>query len=259
MRLRIPDPAVHVTPTSVLVEVDGADDNEQVEFTFDNVVVWRTDVDSGGSLDNVTVPLDVQSTAGSHTLRVTGSRSGESASHQITVRRNSFQSPRIPPTDADAVDLSDATGWHRQYLPEMHHLSSRHTHRHWMFQDLAPGGLGIWVLPINPTAMTSPHWSRNLQTTHTTSHKGRPMVWQQSHHARDWEFSGFCPDQSFHDQLLAYRKLTRKIYIVDHRKRAWKCVIKDVDLVARNDPHRYWAHNYTVRAVIYNHRDLAPK
>ncbi len=261
MRLRILDPSVHVTPASVVVKVTGGSDDDTLEFRFDGTFVWRYRANRTGDIDGASVPIPFDTTAGDHTLSVHGS-DGDSSSATVHVRRNSFRTPRIPPLDVDPVKMSDAHGWHQKpWPPHLHHNYVPFQHRHWVFQDLAPEpyGLGSWVLPLNPNRMSSPHWSRNLEVTHTTAHEGRPMVWQQGHHARDWQFSGYCPDESFHNQLLAYRRLHRRIYIIDHRDRAWETVIVDVDLRTRNDPDNFWAHDYTVRTVIYNQRALTPQ
>lgn len=265
----IPKSTVHVTPTSVLGFVTNAQPHEEIDFVLRGKVIYTDEADSDGDLMGSSIPLtwqnhgDYQIYARPHQNRGRGS-----SSETVHVSRDQYGSPRVIPPDARPVEIPDAnTYWHHHedhgnqnqpyYDPAVHDVSYSHLkHRHWVLQDLAPNGIGSWVLPINPSSQTSPHWKRGLTVSHTTSSSGRDIVWQQAGQPTEWSFSGYCPDKKFHDNLLAYRELPRRIYIIDHRNRAWVAVITTVDLVARNDPYNKWAHNYTVNTLVHRYGDV---
>lgn len=132
--------------------------------------------------------------------------------------------------------------------------------RHWVLQDLAPGGLGSWVMPLNPVSMDALPVTRTLQADHATHATGSFSIGEAPDLPLDWGFAGYCPDQTFYDQLVAFSELKRRFYVIDHRGRAFIAAPVELDMVPRkrgvNDDGQFtdWRHDYTMKLVLYNAR-----
>jgi hypothetical protein len=70
-----------------------------------------------------------------------------------------------------------------------------------------------------------------VTSRHTTAHSGKFHVWQAGAVPHEWTFSGQTWSQEMLDQLQAYRALNRRFWIIDHRNRAWKSVITNLEIV----------------------------
>lgn len=253
-RLMILDDTLIQAPTALTVVVDGGWPSDDVQFDIDGTVVRTATLDSVGGLAPMSIAVsEALGAMGVHTLTMTSLTldPGYTQSATFTIDREPNLVARVVGPDAEPVAVPAAqtsTGVYR-----------------WVFQDLMPGGLGSYVLPANPTTMSAPHFQRLLSQTHTTAvDSGRFHVSEVAEHAVEWEFAGFCATQVFHDKLLAYFDLKRRFYVIDHRNRAWKVAFTSVDLVARkrsdvNGALTDWAHDYTVRALIYDQDWAVPQ
>jgi hypothetical protein len=234
------DKLLRQAPTSLAVSVSGADVGEALTFKIDGTTVYTATAGAGGNLQQVSIAVPTGN-AGSHTVRVeTSSRFGEDT---FTIQLDPAPNASNQGADTSPVAIPAALVG---------------TTRSWVFQDLMPGGLGSWVMPINPTAMTSPGIVKALSVEHSTAvQTGQYHIYQGGISPATWSFSGYCPDQDFYDHFRAYAALTRRFYIIDHRNRAWKVAITGLDMIARKrqldetGAPQDWRHNYTVNAVIY--------
>jgi hypothetical protein len=134
-----------------------------------------------------------------------------------------------------------------------------------VLQDLAPGGLGSWVMPANPRSMQPIPQTFNVDARHSTSvDRGQFHLMEAEPAPQPWSFQGYCPDQGFYNQLTAYGQINRRFYLIDHRNRAWTVTFEAVEMVPRHrqklqdGTYNDWAHDYTVRAVIYDQSFKTP-
>jgi hypothetical protein len=242
------DKVLRRAPTSLAVSVNGAVAEETLSFKIDGVEVYTADADADGSILEISIPVPDTVDAGTHTVTVDGSEaSGEDT---FTMERDADAPPLFQGLDTDPVLIPEA------------HVDGVYR---WVLQDLMPEGLGSWVMPINPSSMTSPGVQKTITGQHSTAAvSGQYHLWRGIDMPIEWSFSGFCPDQDFYEQLQAYAAITRRFYIIDHRNRAWKVAITGLDMVARKrrlDEHgvpQDWRHDYTVHAVIYDQTPRTP-
>lgn len=244
------DKILHRAPTSLSVSVSGAIADESLTFDIDGTDVDTEDADSEGTLQQLSIPVPgAVGAAGSHTVTVTSATS--SGSDTFTIEVDPIANPLDVSTDTDPVSVPEA-----QVTTDFYK---------WVLQDLMPGGLGSWVMPINPSTMASPGVLTPVTVQHSTAvHDGQFHVWQGGLAVADWSFAGYCPDQEFYENLASYAALTRRFYIIDHRNRAWKVAITGLDMVARKraidetGAPQDWRHDYTARAVIYEQSPRVP-
>ena len=256
--LEILDPTLSQAPTAATVIVSEAAPTTDVTFKIDGVTVYTETTDEDGNLGPISIPVpESVGAAGSHTITATQG-SGFSASATFTLLRGVNTIERVLGPDAQAVDVPGA-------------ITPQGT-RKWILQDLMPGGIGSYVMEVNPTDMTSPHLQRALEATHTTAYAGytaKPNstgqyhVHEGGHEVVEWSFKGICPTQEMAQKLLDYGDLNRRFYVIDHRARAWKVTFVRVDLVPRrrtlyNGVASDWVHDYTVSAYIYEQDWVRP-
>ena len=236
------NPEIAVTPSALTVSVSEALGSEDIIFLINNVEVMRYAPDSTGTLSLVSVPVP-PGDAGSFTLTVRqGATSQGTAS--FTVAQPYAPPPVRTGPDAPPVQVPGAI--------------QPNGVRRWVFQDLMPGGLGSWVMPMNPATMGSPAFTRELnvkKTTASTAQGGQFHITADAFTPVPWEFSGYAPTDEMRDKLEAYHALNRRWYLHDHRGRAWKVVLQDLELEARLT--QYWngemtheGHDYTGRLMV---------
>lgn len=251
LELDIVDPTQYRAPTSVEVIVTGADPGATVAFVLDDFVstIWTAVADSNGSLFLVSVPIpaEVDATSidsGTHTL--IANASGKMATDTFTLERDPSPWPQVSSADVDPVEIPGRGN-------------------SWAIQDPKPGGLGSWVMHPSPTSQTEPELSKVVDVDHST----HPIDGQYHLSVADlgvqpWQWSGYCPDQTFYEQLVAYANLNRRLWVLDHRGRAWKVNILRADLRARkrqiqdDGSPQDWAHDYTVTAEVLDVRSWEP-
>lgn len=242
------DPNLDRADTTVTVALGSFPVLVDVEFSIDGAVLDDVvTTDSNGDVDAFSVAVPRTYGAGVHTITATAG--GILGSDTFTLARDPAEFPVNQTLDTDPVYIEDALGTNGVH--------------HWVLQDLMPGGLGSWVMPINPAAMANPHVRRTVGVAHTTTVEGQPHV-NESEPVLDWEFSGFCPSKAFYDQLVAYSQLNRRFYIIDHRNRAWTVAFAELDMRPRkrtrddagNDND--WLHDYTAKVALYSQIPKVP-
>lgn len=245
------DKVIRRAPSSLAVSVSGAESDEALTFKIDDTIVDTGDANSDGTLQQISIPIPDTFMGGVHTVTVV-TAGGRQGSDTFTLQFDPSVADVIQGADTSPVTIPAA-----EIIPDVFYK--------WVFQDLMPDGLGSWVMPINPSAMTSPGFLTNVEVQHSTAVvSGQFHIWEHGRTATPWSFSGFCPDQDFYDQLRAYAAITRRFYIIDHRNRAWKVAITGVDMVLRKrylDEHGApldWLGDYTINAVIYDQNPSVP-
>lgn len=246
--LSVLDKTLTRAPTSATVVFTGGIASTEVIFDIDGTEVYRATTDSDGELSPTSIPIPEPLGAGTHTVTATqvGARA---SSDTFTLARDPSPYPIVRGPDAQAVDVPGAV--------------SVNGSRDWVLQDLMPGGLGSYILPVSPSTMTSPHVERLLQAAHTTSRTGRFHVNEGGPAPVEWQFSGYCPTQAMLDKLVAYGELNRRFYVIDHRGRAWKVTFVNVDASPRlrhtyNGVASDWGHDYTVSALVFDQQWVTP-
>lgn len=205
--LIIMDPQQVRAPTALQVMVSGVDPGEQLTFSIDNgATIYTAYADAGGFLGQTSIPVGTSVGAGDHTLNVDSMEHG-SDSETFNLRNAAPLFPEEQNPDADPVFIPGSTG-------------------RWVLQDVMPGGLGSWVMPINPTSMTAPHFSKSVEVTHTTARDGHYSVARGDTEVVSWTLQGYAPNADYKDRLKEYAELERRFYIIDHRGRAWKVALE---------------------------------
>jgi hypothetical protein len=219
------NPDIPITPAALTVSVNEALGPEDIIFEVNGVEMLRVAPDSTGTLELVSVPLPPMD-AGSFSLVVK-----QGATSQGTAAFTVYQPYAPPPVrtgpDAPPVQVPGAI--------------QPNGVRRWVLQDLAPGGLGSWVMPLNPQTMGTPAFSRELtvkKTTASVEQGGQYHITEDAFTPVPWEFSGYLPTEEMYQQLEAYRNLNRRFYLHDHRGRAWKVIFEDLQPSARLT--QYW-------------------
>ena len=235
--LYILDPTVERAPGSLTITLTDGDPDSPMDFSVDGVLVATVQTDEEGSIGPTTIPVPSDVLAGEHTLSVSGAGTD---SETFTVLLDPLPEEPADEPDADPVPVGTK----------------------WVFQDLRTGGLGSWEMPINPGSMTAPHVQRPLTAMHTTAPRtGMFHIFEGGPTPVEWSFSGYLPTQEMHDKLVAYGNLNRRIYIIDHRDRAWLVTITFVDIHPRLR-HNFdgtvtdWGHDYTVHALVLNQKPV---
>ena len=252
MALIIYDPTLVRGPSALSVAVAGGQPNTDAVLAIDNVDVMTVLLDTDGSLGVTTLPFGALA-AGEHEVTITQDvESGDTivGLATFTLAEDPIAFPLPPAIGLDPVDVPAAvvpgTGVRR-----------------WVLQDLAPGGLGSYILPINPKTMTSPHYEKTLQARRSTAVGGQYHVFQAANQPKGWQFAGYATTEEMCDQLQAYGALRYRFWLIDHRNRAWQVVFNHVQIEPRLR-HRYedvltdWGTDFTVQATILSQNWAVP-
>lgn len=247
--LVIADRDQYRAPTALEVTVGDGDAGETVTFDIDGTDVAEAELNSYGEIYLYSVPVPsqlsgVDITAGTHTLNVTAASGNAVAT--FSLERPVIPYPQVKPPDVDPVEIVGRG-------------------RSWALQDPKPGGRGSWVMHPSPTSMSEPELSKVVQVDHSTHPiDGVYEVQVAEDPVKPWTWSGYCPNQDFYDELNGYADLNRRIYVLDHRGRAWKVAILRFEPKLRkrqvedDGSWQDWAADYTVTAQIYEVSPLTP-
>ena len=266
MVLQILDSHLQRAPTAVTVVIAEARPNRKIEFYIDDVYVAQATADADGFLSPYSINIpeypSTVSSAGSHHLKAEQSGSYD-AEAEFELDKDPQRYPIAMGPDAQAVEVPEAV--------------RPNGTRAWVLQDLYPaerGGLGSYVMPLNPIRMTNPYLEFQY-TVHPTTvpvrlygKGGQFHVMQGGPVPKQWTFEGYCPTQDMQNQLLAYKNLNRRFYVIDHRNRAWIVAIQGIDFRARHrqqwamagQPAKStdWGHDYTVTATVLDQQWVNP-
>lgn len=265
LQLSLEDTVLHRAPTMATFTAAGGIAETEAKIYIDDNLALDITLDSNGDLGPTSVGIeesDPYSDAGDHECYIvqTDPDTGEtlqSASITLTLEVDPEVAPGALGDDAAPVAIAAA------FFSGV---------RHFVFQDLAPGGLGSYVFPINPTSMTSPHMEFAINSVHTTApiSEGRFHIYRTRVMAHEWTLTGVCISEEMQETLDSYANLNRRIYIIDHRNRAWKCAITGVQFVPRlrkamsirgnalSTADIDWVSDYTLTAVVLDQNWLTP-
>lgn len=232
--------SITVAPGTVSVAVINAQPNEDIAFTLVGISAPTQTIraDSTGVISNGTLIIPINVEKGTVTVKATGQSTGLFGTDTFQVLTDApisvTQSPDAAPT------LISQTGVIR-----------------WVFQDKQTGGLGSYVVPINPTSMTSAQAPpKPLTVDLTTAPNGRPIFYQGSRRPYEWRFTGTCRTEAFFNALNDYYGLKRRFYTIDHFNRAWVTTWEELNLTTVRDVNNPYAHTYEVKALIYGEVQL---
>lgn len=233
---------INQAPATLQLTILGGLPVQSTTITFEDQIVAQATTDSDGNLYSLPISVTgVLGEVGTHRLLVTQTGTTAVASGEVlfTVLGAPAPLPEAPAPDASPTPVDAGTG----------------TGRKWVFQDPSPGGIGSYVLPINPREMSSPHLEHAFTSRHSTAHSGRFHVFQAAMTPKEWQFSGYCPTEEMAEKLLQYRELNRRIYIIDHHGRAWKVVVTHLEIVPRlrhfyNGELSDWGSDWTMTVTV---------
>lgn len=240
-------PFIEQAPSAIVVTVSDALSDEDIVFEIHGVEVFRAEPEEGGTLGLTSIPVpDLKDGTehlmmpGMHTLTVT---------QGVAVGVVEFEVYNEPPPRPELI-AEDAPP---AFVPGSLQPNGV---RRWVLQDLMPTGLGSWVFPMNPKTMGSPAFSRGLTVKNTTASPqqgGQFHIYEEVFKPVEWTFEGYCPSESMRDMLEAFHDLNRRLYLHDHRGRAWKIAFRDLELEPRlveiwNGDYIQDGHDY--RAVV---------
>lgn len=247
---------VYQAPAYVEFYVSGGQPEVDAIISIDGTDLMTVPLDTDGGLSMASAPLSATlGAAGTHDLTVTQETVAGTAIGTATFE------VLVDPISLPAEPASDVS----PTLPMGAVVVGRPVQR-WVLQDPYADGIGSYVLPQNPRTMTSPSFSRTLTSRRTilpTGRGGRFHVFESAGQPKEWSFTGICTSEEMHDQLLAFRNLNRRFWLIDHRNRAWKVVFTNVDLSPRlqtnyNGELSDWIEDYTVTAMILDQSPEEP-
>lgn len=230
MDLRLINDTVAQTPASVLAYVTDADPDASLDFEVDSVTVYTTEVPPTGRL-RVSIPLPPLA-VGSHTVAVTDGI--DTQSDTITVGKvpldviaddDTFRDPTTPTFDRPPGVIL----WT-------------------LYDEVEPRTFEFYR---NPATWTSPHYPVFYNFDASTAPDGKILSWQAAGRAYSMEFSGYLDRQSDYTELLYWARLRRRFWLLDHRNRIWYLTFVQFDARARVVPNVLWAHDYTMKCLIF--------
>jgi hypothetical protein len=234
--LLVSDAEVDQPPGTITVAVANFEPLTVVTFTIDGVTVTGEQTDASGAIVEMTIPVARQFAAGPHAVAATTATRTASGAFTVLTDAAPLPQPQAPSAPPQAVPNAV---------------------NRWVFQDTMPGGLGTWVMPINPTSMGNPHVRKTVAVVSTTTVRGRPHV-SEGATPVEWEFAGFAPDKAFQDKLIAYSRLAYRFYVIDHRGRAWTVAIARLAITPRKrsrdttGAESDWMADYTVALALFS-------
>lgn len=220
-------------PGTFRVTVTNGVPGEDVTFTDSegDTIVGGT-LDENGALISFAIGISSALDAGTYTLTAS-STDRDDATADFVVVNAPFDDPLGQPADADAVEVDLVDGV-----------------RKWVLQDPAPGG-EQYIFEINPDSATSPFGANVFTTDTVTAPDGQFLVWEGARRSVDWSFKGTLLTQSQYTAFQRFAALNRRVYLIDHRNRAWVISVEFFDPSPRKVNQNPWAHDYTMNVAIY--------
>lgn len=236
----IPEPVIDRAPASVLIYISGATGRSTLAAEIDGTELARVQIADDGT-GSITVPITSDNGgAGSHAIQLIQYVGGAGGSVSVFVNYEVTRGPALMPVPLP----SD------QPVVTVPGRGSK-----WVFQDVAPGGLGSYVLPVSPATHTPPQHEHAFTSRHAKAKTGQFHIFQAAGVVKEWTFSGYAPTEEMVEKLWAYRELNRRIYIVDHHGRAWKVAITNLDVKPRlrhwwNDDPTDWGSDWEMTVTV---------
>lgn len=253
--LAVLDPELDQAPGVLTVVAAEGPPELRVSFSIDGEVVAQEDLDSEGYLSATSIPVPDTVMAGTHTLSIGPTDPGEPAigsSAEFTIAEDPDPGTYLLVPDADPVAIPEASATGVQK---------------WVLQDLlaTEGALGSYVFPFNPTAASPWPFTRELSQQAMVSLDGAFSISEPMGTVQRWSFSGYYETQEFAETLEAYSRVNRRLYLIDHRNRAWTIAIAGLDLIPRrrkvtaHNEANDWVGDYQMRVLIYGSEWKVPQ
>lgn len=230
----IANPELNSAPSALTVSVGDALGPEDLIFEIDGYLVFQYPTSSFGTLEFASIPVP--------NVRVNNVEVMQPGVHTLTVKQGVHSEGSATFTLVNPPEqLVDHVGPDTDPVPVPGAIQPNSVRR-WVFQDLMPGGLGSWVLPMNPADVESPPLAERTlvaqATTASDEDGGQFHVYEDPFTPTEWEFGGYCPTAEMRETIEAYHELNRRWYLHDHRGRAWKVTSRDLSMEARRS--EYW-------------------
>lgn len=227
------DAEVQQTPAGLLVHLSNGAPNELVTISLVGPTVITgfatTRLDDFGNHADYMVDLPAVP-AGQYYLRVEGAISGGD--------------------DSPFEILNDALDWGDDTPKPVDTPPVTDPAQHWRFYDLRDPDV-TWTFVRNPSSWSNVFPPNDFTHAKTTAPDGQPLTWEAAQRPWRMEFKGFIETEQEYDQLAFWSQLRRRFWLIDHRNRAWLLTIEQFDAQALIKPRMPWAHDYTVRALIF--------
>lgn len=221
---------LHQTPDILRVNVGNGQPNAVVDFYLDGdlgEVVGSCQLNELGVLRGVPVFIPAI-LSGTHTLTAISGAQEFTISFIVEV-----DPAQLPTTPGGSTITDPAVGTTR-----------------WVMKDPAPGGL-TYIFEINPATMSSVNAPKNITFAPTTAQDGQPLSWEGAPKPVEWTFGGYLESEEQYEALKYFGTLQRRFWVVDHHRRKWIVALDTVEMVPRRNNEKPWAHDYSVRAIIF--------
>lgn len=121
----------------------------------------------------------------------------------------------------------------------------------WTFMD-GTGQLATYVLPNNPTKMTSPFTGRVYSNKSVTAPRGNLITFEGAPKPAQWQVSGTALTEGFVESLEMWLALTHRFMVVDHHGRGWSVSLEGLDAQPTKDNTKPWAMAFTLSFLIFD-------
>lgn len=244
--LGVADYQIDVAPGTIEITIEGGEPDDYVQVKVDGVSTQLLRLSSDGSLRGVSIEIPEGLDAGPHTVAINSTTLLRG--HLVAVFDVLVLTDALPPVTPPAPDALPVA------VPEA--VVAGTDVQRWVLQDLAPGGLGSWILPANPRTMDPLPFERTLTAERTADPDGLIHVTEASGRTAEWGFAGYYKTEDFQVQLAAYAELRRRLYLIDHRNRAWMITFSDLNMTPRKRTLDGGTFNdqtgdYDARVIIY--------
>lgn len=236
LTLQILEPALDSSPTTLEITITGATPEATVTFAIEqddlSTDVYSDTVDTFGDLYLASIPVP-ETQAGVYQLTATTS-TGQSGAATFTLAYDpETVDPALP---AEAPPPTDTTPGR------------------WTFVDPAPdGALPRWEMIYNPSVDDGPLIEKALDPRRTTYTAGKHRIaGGASRPAVRRTLRGFMDTQAEYERAVAYLQLNRRIWLIDHRRRAFKVGMISGDFTprlrtaGRDGSFNDWAQDYEI-------------
>lgn len=224
------------TPAALVLSVSNGAPGELVDFVLSgngltpSILAQSTLDDAGVTSRSVPIP---KLERGTYVLAAEGDASGTDTV-TFTVQRAPLNS-----TEEDGLEEDD---WALPVPPT--------GGGQWEFIDRYNPALR-WVFHNNPQEWSSPEPPNYFSHDAGTAPNAQIITWQAARRPYPMDFSGYIDTQAEYEELRFWSEQRRRFWLVDHRGRIWSVTCEHFDARARIVPNKPWAHDYTMRVVIF--------
>jgi hypothetical protein len=224
-------PEIQDTPGGIQVNLSNGTPGDTVTFSL---------IGPTALTDFATVKLDDFGSAGNWVIPLPALQQGDYVLHCETATSGG--------SDVDFTVLEDALDntVHSVADPEPPDL----TVTRWTFYDVR-NPEDTWTLQRNPKSWSNMLPPNNFTEDSAIAPDGQPLTWEGGSQPWRMEFTGWIDDEDEYNRFVFWSSLRRRLWLIDHRNRAWLLTFEDFDATALIKPNLPWAHDYTAKTVIF--------